>query len=73
MLRGGVGDRIHEDFRRDTIAATTNSRREDVIATARMEGTPEAPSETLRLTGIVNEIRLYQTRAVLAAPGGDKP
>lgn len=73
VLRAGVESRVREDFRRDSIAAASNSRREDVIAAAGLENATGTPPETLRLTGIVNEIKLYQTRAVLALPEGGKP
>lgn len=73
VLRNGLASRISDDFRRDTIADTSNSRREDVIATAQAEAAPGASPETLRLMSIANEIRLYQTRIVLTTPQGGTP
>lgn len=74
VLRDGVAGKVREDFRRDVVAAVVNSRREDVIATALAETAPAAaPPEALRLTSVVNEIKLYQTRAVLTASEGGTP
>jgi raffinose/stachyose/melibiose transport system substrate-binding protein len=69
VMREGIGAKVREDFRRDVIAAVSNSRREDIVATARAELAPSAaPPDTLRLTTVGNEIKVYQTRAVLALP-----
>ncbi|MEZ5412813.1 MAG: extracellular solute-binding protein [Opitutaceae bacterium] len=68
-LRAGMAERVRDGFRRDAQAGVENTRREDVAGTALTELAPlDDRPETVRLIPIFNEIQLYQTRAVLAAP-----
>lgn len=67
-LRTGIADRVRDDFRREVIAAVGNARRDDVIAAARWRLAPRGASQAaLRLTSVVNEAKLYQSRRVLNA------
>jgi len=80
VMREEVGDSIREDFTHDLSYGLDNLRLEDTAAVARAELTPPGHRpEVLRLTAINNELKVYQTRAVLAgavsaeprsAPGG---
>jgi ABC-type glycerol-3-phosphate transport system substrate-binding protein len=68
-LRKGMAEKVRDGFGRDAQTGVENARREDVAGAAMTELTPpDARPETMRLIPIFNEIQLYQTRAVLAAP-----
>jgi raffinose/stachyose/melibiose transport system substrate-binding protein len=73
-MREGMGEKVSGDLRRDVSAGLDNVRREDSAGAAlRMLAPPDRRPETLRLVTLPNEIGLYQSRAVLAAPGGSPP
>ncbi|MCC6415510.1 MAG: extracellular solute-binding protein [Opitutaceae bacterium] len=68
-LGAKMAEEIREGFRRDAQSGLANTRREDVAGAARVElARADARPETLRLIPVFNEMQLYQTRAVLAAP-----
>ena len=69
VLRGGVADKVRDDFRRDIIAGVSNARRADVAAAAQAElASTRAKPELVRLMTVGNEIAIYQIRAALALP-----
>ncbi len=74
IVREGLGVRIRDDLRRDVIAGLQNIRSGDVAATAAVElAQPARRPETVRLVTISNEIRTYQTRAVVTGAVGATP
>lgn len=65
-LRTGMKDRVRDGLRLDAQSGLENVRREDVAGAALAELAPaEERPETLQLMPILNEIQLYQARAVL--------
>lgn len=68
-LRTDMAERVRAGFQRDVQSGIDNMRREDVAGAAWAELAPNGVrAETLRLMPVFNEVQLYQTRAVLAAP-----